>query len=321
MKRLCAALFCIGLIAACKPAVPVDESVSASSISSVEDAMPIRETQNVTYQGTVETIGVGIVMEGTQQLRLSDGRLILLESRDIELNKYLGKKVSVFGATRPTVEGSQIIMRVEEVMLLEDETSSASSDALSEVSSATESSSAAAVSVAAASIASSKIASSKAAVSSAAPPSSAPAVSSAAATASASVSVDVMEHANAMAKDNMAAANWSQQYCTAHIGFCIPVHRNWWFKSFGTTTTSLWHVEISNAEMNNLGEGPIVIRLLSGNSVSKKATDGQVRVQGDTVVGFKDWDDNEHFEISAPANLQAAVAYLTENLTATAAGQ
>ena len=280
--------------------------------------MPIRETQNVSYQGTVETVGIGIVMEGTQQLRLIDGRVILLESRDIDLNKYLGKKVSVFGATRPTVEGSQIIMRVQEVMLLEDEASSESSaDSSSAESIAAESSSAAPVSSAAAAVSSSNIASSVAPAISSAAPSSA-AVSSSAATASASVSVDVMAHANAMAKDNMAPANWSQQYCTAHIGFCIPVHRNWWFKSFGTTTTSLWHVEISNAEMNNLGEGPIVIRLLSGNSASKKATDGQVRVQGDTVIGFKDWDGSEHFEISAPANLQAAVAYLIENLAATA---
>ncbi len=282
--------------------------------------MPIRETQNVSYQGIVETANVGIVMQGTHQLRLSDGRVVLLESQDIDLNAYLGKKVSVFGATRPTVEGAQIIMRVEEVILLEDVASSSASVESSSESSEQESdavSSDTASVGTASSIASSKAASSKAAVLSSAAPSSAAAAASAAASAD-SVSADIMVHANAMAKDNLAPANWTQQYCTAHIGFCIPVHRNWWFKSFGTTTSSLWHVEISNAEMNSLGEGPIVIKLLAGNSGSEKATDGQVRVQGDTVVGFKDWDGNEHFEISAPVNLQAAVAYLTENLAATA---
>lgn len=287
--------------------------------SAAEDVMPIRETQNVSYQGIVETANVGIVMQGTHQLRLIDARVVLLESKDIDLNAYLGKKVSVFGATRPTVEGAQIIMRVEEVILLEDAASSessASSDASSEQESESFSS-AASSEITVSSIASSKAASSKAAALSSAAPSSAVAVSSAG-PATDTISAEVMVHANAMAKDNMAPANWTQQYCTAHIGFCIPIHRNWWFKSFGTTTTSLWHVEISNAEMNNLGEGPIVIRLLSGNSASKKATDGQVRAQGDMVIGFKDWDSNEHFEIIAPANLQAAVAYLTENLAATA---
>lgn len=283
-----------------------DAASSASSESSV------RETQNVSYQGVIEALGPGVFMQGTHQLRLSDGRVVLLESRDIDLNRYLNKRAGVFGATRPTVEGGGIIMRVEEVIVLEEESSSVQGSERSSVTGE----------------ASSEALASATPASSAAAVQNTPAVVVPAGTSSSMMSVPsapsqndpvppaMSARAGAMAKDKMDPTNWTQRYCTSHIGFCVPVHRNWWFKSFGTTTSSLWHVEVSNAEIQNLGEGVIIIRLLSGNVASRKATDGQVRIQGNWAMGFKEWGQNEHFEIMAPANLRAAVEYMTGRLTA-----
>lgn len=328
MKRLLPCLLGCTLLtlAACSSSSStVTESSSSSAESSSSESSSVRETPNVSYQGIVEPAGIGIAMQGTHQLHLSDGRIVLLESMDIDLNGYLGKKVGIFGATRPTVEGNGIIMRVNEVILLEEESSSSSSmESLSSESlstsssmSSTEAESRASMTSSAASLAASSrnsappVSSSK--TSSSIAPSTAP--SSQAGTTT-DVSINLQAHVDAMAKDKMDAGNWTQQYCTAHIGFCIPIHRNWWFKSFGTTSSSLWHVEISNADIENLGDGPITVKLLSGSVDSKKATDGQVRVQGDSVIGFRAWGSNEHFEITAPLKLQAAVSYLTVHLTA-----
>lgn len=117
-----------------------------------------------------------------------------------------------------------------------------------------------------------------------------------------------------MAKQDLSAGNWSQQYCSSHIEFCMPVHKMWYYKSFGATTSFLWHVELSSQEIDSLGQGPIVINLVSGTSAAKQATSGQVRTQGDLVVGFKDWEDNEHFEVSGPAGLDAAIRYIVEHI-------
>ena len=118
-----------------------------------------------------------------------------------------------------------------------------------------------------------------------------------------------------MARQNLDAANWTQAYCTSHIGFCISIHRNWWFKSFGAAAPSLWHLEVSAAEINTMGDGPLSVDLLPGSVSAQSATDGEVRVSGDQVIGYKEWTENRHFEIRAPSALQAAVTYMVQHLT------
>jgi hypothetical protein len=109
---------------------------------------------------------------------------------------------------------------------------------------------------------------------------------------------------------------WTQQYCTSHIAFCIPVHKNWYFKSFGATTSQLWHVEFGMGTIDALGQGPIVLNLVSGTTTSLGLQNGQVRVQGTDVVGFKDWQDGNHFELVADARLKEAVSYMLSHITA-----
>jgi hypothetical protein len=120
-----------------------------------------------------------------------------------------------------------------------------------------------------------------------------------------------------MAKQNYADGNWPEklQYCTGHYAFCIPSQKNWYFKSFGATTTSLWHVEFAMSEITTLGQGIIVLNLVQGSSASMGVADGTIRTQGSDVVAFKDWNDNTHFELTGDASLKPAIAYMISHIT------
>lgn len=267
---------------------------------------PVSEVmEDVTYEGTLEPAGISIYMEGSHRLMLAGNDFLLLESDDVALDAYEGEKVSVYGDVRKTVEAGGLIMTVERIELVSEEVESSSSSSSSEedISSSEDSS-----------VSSIAISSSRMSVASSVASSMASSV--AAASSVPSGTTDVLQaRADLMAKDDQSASLWTQQYCTSHIGFCTPVHKNWWFKSFGTTTNYLWHVEMSPEELVNLGDGPLVINLMSGNLDSTGVEDGVVVVQGDFAVGYRSWTDNRHFEISAPSQLKNVVTYITNSLT------
>lgn len=274
-----------------------------------EQTSSVAETKNVIYRGTLLPLGSSIYMEGTHRLELEDGRFVLLEANGLLLDDYLAMDVEVFGATRPTVEGGGIIMRVERIAEFVESSVAASSEAMSSSSAM----SSAAASVAPVIPSSAPVAVSRASV---APviPSSAPVVVSSAPVSSSSAATDAVSvRAATMAKANMDAANWTQQYCSSHTGFCFPVHKNWWYTSFGATSSSQWHVELSSEEIVALGDGPISVVLVSG---AAPAADGQVTVENGKATGVRAWTNNRHFVISAPAVLETAVRYITQELKA-----
>lgn len=371
MKRLLAVSLALLSLAGCNlwpsSEPPADDGEQTSSRP---------ETKNVIYRGTLQELGVSIYMEGTHRLELEDGRFVLLESDGVVLDEYVGEDVEVFGATRATVEGGAIIMRVERIAKFAESSSSSASVAttttlrgtvsdsslgtcdfklengtqgpvlrgtfecgqydakLVEVTGVfasieggvdnvfdvgtirlvSPSSASVASSVATSAATSSRVTTSRSSAVSR-PPSS----SSAPVVASSAASEDPLAAKVAlMAKANMDASNWTQKYCSTHIGFCVPVHKNWWYTSFGATSSSLWHVEVGPSEILTLGEGPLTIVLLSGAAPSP---DGTVTVDGGTAVGVRTWTNNRHFEIRASASLQAAVRYMTQELTAAPAAQ
>lgn len=334
----------------------VNDSANQSSSASSEavSSEAIQETKNVLYRGTAEKQGVSIFMEGTHRLRLEDGRYILMESDVVDLTPYIGQRVEVFGAVRPTVEQGGLIMRVERVTSLEVSSSSSSAsdlifcggiagfpcpDGMQCVddpddscdpknggadcggictdtvvpSSSSELSVESSSSVAQSSIPQTSVpasASSESSISSASSIASISSISSISSNWQASA--DLTAKAAVMAKDNMDPSLWTQKYCSSHIGYCFPVHKNWWFFSFGATSSTFWHVEVGPSEINNLGDGPLSIDLVSGDT----SADGSVTVSGDTVVGIRSWTGGRHFEIRGPANLEAAVRYITTQLKA-----
>lgn len=286
---------------------PQDEAAGGeSSVGSSDSREGIRETKNVSYTGTVQPAGMSIYMEGTHRLTLADGRFLLLESSSVDLNGYVNEEVRVLGAIRPTVETDAMIMRVESIALLAEpeEEAPSSEPAENEVSSARAESSTFSSSAAAEE-------------EDLPPPSSQKSPSSESSIAASPSTPAFIERISAMSSQEFGPENWTQQYCTAHIGFCIPVHRNWWFKSFGATTTHYWHVEISSGPLENLGEGPLVVDLNGESLTALSIEDGALREEGNLIAGYRTWTNGRHFRIHADKSLRPAVEYITKSLKAT----
>lgn len=368
MRRLLLpTLFTLSLsLAACNfSAAPTSSETEASSSSSSEASQNL-VTHNVSYIGTIEEIGMTTYMQGTHRLSIDNEQFLLLESTDVNLNlnTYLGKKVEVHGSVQPTVEEGGMLLKAEEVIVLDvlTETSSSSSEQ-TEVTSAMcggiggiacndredciddprdscdpmnggadcsgicvpKSTVTSSSTVSSSEISSSVLSttSSSAPKPSSAKSSSTPSSSAVSSSLTSSSSISVPADSAAMEQQNALLAKqvydqdslWTQKYCTSHIAFCVPVHKNWYFKSFGATTSNLWHIELGMVDIAELGDGAIIINLVSGSSASMQAQDGQIKTRGSDVIGFKDWDDNTHFEIIADARLKSAVAYMLSRIT------
>lgn len=258
--------------------LPTDGLVTESSSSSSEAPRP------ATYQGQVQEAGISIYQEGTHRLVLNDGSFVLLEGDGLDLDTYLGQEVEVSGLERSTVEAGGLIVQVQNVTPLNASSASSSSD---------------------------ESVSSTASVRSAVPASvsSAPAVEPVAASSAA---------ANPMVKYKVDGSTMTQQYCSSHAGFCIPVHKNGYWNAFGATGRALWHVEVGSAEITELGQGPLVVDVISGTLSDAGASDGQVTTQGDQAVGYRAFGESKYIMVSAPAELQQLVSYTTRNVTLSA---
>lgn len=328
---------------------PSEDADSSSSSSASSDAGGL-VTHNVSYTGRLETLDASIYQQGTHKLMITDDDFLLLESTDanLDLDAYVGKRVDVRGSVQPTVEAGGMLLRAEEITVIGEASSSVSASvgtmcggiaalpcdagqecvddptdscdpdnggadcggicvAASSSSAMSESSSAPLLS----SSSSSKV-SSSVAVSSSRSSSVAAVTSSSSAPA---VSAEMEQQVQLMAKQNYAEANlWTQSYCTSHVAFCIPVHKNWYFKSFGATTSNQWHVEFGMQAIDKLGQGAIVLNLVAGTSSSANAADGEIKTKGRDIVGYKDWN-GAHFELIADARLREAVAYMIARIT------
>lgn len=288
-------------------------SESSSSSSSLLD------TTQLSFEGVVQKVDVSVYMEGSHRLAMDDGSYLLLKSSVIGLDDYVGEFVRVTGLLSQSVEGNARVLQVlrAEVLLGQPETlSGAALPSSSSVSSFLESVSSAQASSVAASLPS---VSSKAAVSSAARPasSSMQAIVRSSSSVAMSVGADAQAFSSrtaVMVKGGTDASRWTQQYCSSAAGFCVPVNKNWWFKSFGSSPTYLWHMEMSSSEIEAMGDGPISVSFFNG-AVPGGATDMSIVPRGDTVVGYRSWTEHRHFEISAPSSLQAAVQFITERLS------
>lgn len=314
-----------------------DTSADASSSSSSDESSTLT-TKNVNYIGTVEELGVSIYQQGTHKLTLGDGSEVLLESSELNLDAYVGRRVEVHGSVEATVEAGGTIMHVGSVTVLDEASSSKArelptgegqfcggfaamqcpegficidnpgDDCDPENGGADCGGICTAKSSSSSSAKTSVLSSSAVAVVS--PSSSSSSSTSQAVTISASQSA----MAGVMAKQKYDAPLWTQKYCTGYIGFCVPAHKNWYYKSFGATTATLWRVEFGLEAIEELGQGAIVLNLVSGTSASSGGVDGQLKTQGSDVVGFKDWTNGKHFEITADARLSAVVEYMLSHL-------
>jgi hypothetical protein len=288
--------------------------VSFSSFAAPE-AVSSAAAQEVTLDGMLVPAGVSIYMEGTHRLDSSSGEMFLLESDVVALDDYTGKIVRVTGEMRPTVEAGGMIVHVRSVEVLS--VPEASSSSVAAVSSAPEVSSAVASSIPPppkpASSAPRKASSSAASASSAIVPASSAASSSVRVSASSSpADMEKQRRVQLMTKAKVDPTTFTQLYCSRQVGFCAPLYKSWYYFAFGTTSSNLWHVEVGPEQVEKLGDGPLIINLVSG---ALDGPDETIQQQGDYVVGYRSWTNNRHFEISAPVSLQAAVQYIVSNIS------
>jgi hypothetical protein len=268
---------------------------------------------DVSYEGVLDEAGVSIYQEGTHRLTLADDRFILLESSTIDLDSFIGSRVMVTGKMRDTVEAGGRVMAVSEVALVEsseESSSSASSEAMS---------------VASSSEAASSIAPTPSSVAAPPPPPPPAAVSSSSA-ASVAAPPPPPPPASGIERDpalqarinKMAApkpeSSWTQQYCSSHNGIRFPVRSDWWYHSFGATTSNLWHVELNSEEIKNLGDGPVVVNLISGR-LPEGQSDGSVVEANGTLTVYRSWTDNRHIQVSGPVELRTGMEYLAKNIS------
>lgn len=289
-------------------------------------------TRNVTYTGLLEQGGITIYQQGTHRLTLSDGKMVLLEPSEgsaIVLNLYEGKLVRVRGDVMPTVEAGGTLMQVKGIEWIRREKDAEGKEAevyrtlcgvgalcpdgffcrleetggicIEEESEETEKSGEAGEEVGE----EREMKEDKEEVQG---------VGEAEETEEPSDISAAEPQVTVMAEEDLAAERWTQQYCSAHIGFCIPVHKNWYYKSFGATSSVLWHVEVGMEPVENLGDGEIIVDLKMGDLSSLGVTDGAVSENSGKVVGYRVWSDNRHFEISADASLKDAVDTITKGL-------
>lgn len=300
---------------------PIEETQTSSSSKFLEPTQPDqeRETHNVTYRGIVQPAGISIYMQGSHRLLLSDGRFILIESEGVDLNGYVGEEVELSGSSRPTVEGSGIIMRVEKAKLIlppkEDSAESEESEDAKEAPTEPTAGPEPAERTKPNEVREANEATEGPAVRGPDGPSGPERELVERDEVPESASAVPQAVIEAMAAENFSAEHWTQEYCSSHIGFCIPVHRNWWYKSFGTTTTTLWHVEVGNSPVLNLEDGPVSINLISGDLSLENQATSEVRVDNDTVVASRPWSGNRHFEIRTHAKLEAAARYMIDHVS------
>jgi len=78
------------------------------------------ETEKSSIEGVVHKLEASIYMEGTHYLEAGGITLTLLESTyDINLDKYIGKNVKIWGDTRMTIEGDGVITDVKRIEIVD----------------------------------------------------------------------------------------------------------------------------------------------------------------------------------------------------------
>ena len=318
--RIALALSTVLVVTACaqKQTPPVSDGASSASASSAAARI-------ATVEGMLQKAGVSIFMEGSHRLQMDDGTFLLLKSSMLRLDEYVDQRVIVTGSVQPTVEAGGMIMDVESVVeadvmepevLQEEALLMPSSAAVSSSVLARVASSISPIVVAPPVITAS---SSPASIPPVAARSSSPAAeANPTPSSSPAAGVDTAATVTAMARVAADTVAYSTRYCTGHIGFCMPLHKYWFYQSFGANVSPyLWHVEVSSSEITEVGQGVIIVNLAAG---ALSEPEGVAIDQGDFVVVSRQWTGNRHFEVSGPKELRAAVEFMANGIEVYAPG-
>jgi hypothetical protein len=305
------------LLTACWDAGVGDDASSSSSSSFTEvpavvapgvSVLEERPSQFLTQQGVVQSIDTPA--GPSYVLALSTGVRIFLASDVVHLEEFIGANVRVSGRTTVSADGSTVSMDVatlDDLSIVPQDQQTSTSAMSSEASSAVQSSS---VQSSVRTVASS---SSWAESSFPAKIASSPS-SSSISSSSASSQVAATSKETVMQKSTIEAQLFTQQYCSTNIGFCVSLHKHWYYQSFGRNVPpALWHVEVGPEPVENVGDGVLIISLLSGD-IPDGGSDMSVERSGDFVVVYRQWTNDRYFSVSAPSSLESAAKQVATSI-------
>jgi len=92
-------------LTACLPQISKQESASKNSVT--EEVETVER-----YIGIVKTLGASIYMQGTHRLEKDNKLVVLLKSKQIDLDQFLDQEVEIEGKVKKVVEGDLKIMEV-----------------------------------------------------------------------------------------------------------------------------------------------------------------------------------------------------------------
>ncbi len=101
-------------------------------------------------------------------------------------------------------------------------------------------------------------------------------------------------------------------YENKYMNFSLQYPKSWWFKSFGTKEGSLWHIEFAEKEIENIGDGIIMVDVKSGVQKLTIKEDG-----GKTTILLPK-NSNSYLEITGYSdqseNIRKIASSFVENL-------
>lgn len=99
-------LFCMTLLAGCGENPP-----------SLEDRAAEISVDATSYTGVIEAFELNIYQDGTHKIRTEEGELIVIQSPKINLNNYIGKKVTIQGSMQDLIDSKSKVFTVEKIDL------------------------------------------------------------------------------------------------------------------------------------------------------------------------------------------------------------
>lgn len=95
--------------------------LAALPVLAEEPKDTLKETHMKSYTGKVEPMGMSIFMQGSHQLVDDAGEMLVIlqsENGQVDLNKFVNKKVKVSGTEEPTVEAGGSVLSVTSIEAL-----------------------------------------------------------------------------------------------------------------------------------------------------------------------------------------------------------
>lgn len=79
------------------------------------------ESEELTYNGIIEALEIDVYQQGTHQIRTEDGELIIIQSQNYDLGKFLDKQVEITGYPAELIGNAEPVLNVTGVRLEDDE--------------------------------------------------------------------------------------------------------------------------------------------------------------------------------------------------------